>query len=201
MQRELSRTLRVADMLTTCHSLLRDRYARLALILDLLILAASVWVTAMAFVDPEIAKRIAFPGFSPVMTIGLTAIFTVALSLFQLRVDWKQRSDRHNQAARAYAASKLELSAVLNDATANEHDGDGALRNYRFLGERYVAIPETSFNRLKRKHLIKVQISKEISNHPAAHIWAIRLRLWLTDTIKLLSKSDAGDKNDGEMRS
>ena len=59
------------------------------------------------------------------------------------------------------------------------------LARYRLLGETHIAIPESQFNKLKRKHLIKVFISAEIGRYPGTSIWLIRLKHWLTDSIAL----------------
>jgi hypothetical protein len=193
MSEELRRAFRVADMMVTCHSILRDRYARRALILDVLILIASVWLTAMAFVDAEIARHISFPGASPTLTIGLIAVVTFVLSLFQLRVDWKQRADRHDQAARAYVASKFELAAVTNNGTSTNQECEVTLDRYRSLGGSCIPVPENEFNRLKRRHLIKVLISMEISRHPGTSIWLIRLKHWFSDSIALYRGETGND--------
>lgn len=115
------------------------------------------------------------------MTIGLIGILTFILSLFQLRVDWKQRAERHEQAARAYAASRAELRRVSQNETATQ-DISVALDRYFALGDQVIPIPENDFNRLKRQHLIKVAISLETSKHPAACLPLVRLKFWLKDT-------------------
>ena len=185
MREDLARVFRVSDTLVTCHSILRDSFSRRALLLDVLILIASVWVTAMALVDVEIAKRISFPGVSPAITIGLIAIFTFVLSLIQLRVDWKSRADRHERAARAYAASKLEIGSLENRENITNQEIEVVLTRYRLLGDSCIAIPDSQFNKLKKKHLIKVSISKEIGRHPGTSIWLIRAKLWLADSVGL----------------
>jgi hypothetical protein len=174
-------------MLVTCHSVLRDRYSRRALILDALILVASAWLTAMAFVDPEIAKQLAFPGLSPVMTIGLIGTITFALAVLQLRVDWKARADRHHQAAALYAQSKLRLGE-LTACGASDEDRANALSSYRSLSEVCIPVPENQFNKLKKKHLVKVLVSTELSRHPGAFIWLICLRHYLVDSKRVLFK-------------
>ena len=50
-QEEAERRYRVADMMITAHSALRDRYAHRAVALDVLILLASVAITALALAD------------------------------------------------------------------------------------------------------------------------------------------------------
>lgn len=188
MREEAERALRVSDMLASCHSALRDRYARRALILDLAILVASVWLVAMAFVDPEIAKHFSIPGISAANTIGLLAVSTFVLSLFQLRTDWKYCAERFDQAAKAYALVKLALGAVLADEPLDNKQCDRVLENYRSIGERVVAVPERQFIRLKKRHLMKMRISQVLDKHAATSIFLVRLRLWHSDTQKLFSK-------------
>jgi hypothetical protein len=195
LSEELQRCLRVADMMVTGHALLRDRYSRRALMLDMLILIASAWLTAMAFVNPEIARVIAFPGMSSGLTIGLLAVCTFALSLVQLRVDWKQQADRHERAARAFATSKSEIATLLYGASVTDHEAEIALTRYRSIGETHVPIPESQFNKLKKKHLMKILISREISRNPASSIWVIRLRRWVADNIAVIRYPSSNDSS------
>jgi hypothetical protein len=55
---ELTRVRRVADMLCTGHAILRDRFARQALTVDVAVLGLSTWIVALAFVDPAINARL-----------------------------------------------------------------------------------------------------------------------------------------------
>jgi hypothetical protein len=176
-------------MLTTCHCILRDRFARRALILDLMILVASAWLVAMAFVDPEIAKYFTPPKVSPAITIGLIAVVTFILSLFQLRTDWKYRSERFDQAAKAYADSKLEIRQLLNSGTVGTDDFNRALHTFKAVGARVEPIPDKQFNRLKQRHLLKVRISQLVDQHPGSTIAIMRFRLWWDDTKLLLARN------------
>jgi hypothetical protein len=175
MKEELERCRRVADQMVTAHSILRDRFARRALALDIAILILSAWVTTAAFIDPAIAHMISLWRLSPTISIGLVALVTFCLSLFQLKVDWKQRSDRHGQAARAYSTVKFILTRALDDTVASAPEQQEALERYYGIGEFHVPIPDGKFNRLKQKHLIKVEISKQLSVTPGAS----RLLIWL----------------------
>jgi hypothetical protein len=185
---ELERALRIADMLTTCHCILRDRFARRALILDLMILVASAWLVAMAFADPEIARHFILPKLSPTITIGLLAVATFILSLLQLRTDWKYQSERFDQAAKAYANSKLEIRHVLGSGNADMEDVNRVLDTFRAIGARVAAIPDRQFNRLKRKDFLKVRIRQLIDQHPGSSIVIMRLRVWWDDTKSLLAR-------------
>ena len=186
---EIERALRISDMLTSCYSNLRDQYARRALILDLAILVASVWLVAMAFVDPEIAQRFSVPGLTATTTIGLLAVLTFILSIFQLRTDWKYKAERFDQAAKTYAWSKGTLRAVLSDNPLDQGKCQRSLSDYQAIGQRVVAVPENKFNRLKKKHLMKVRISQMLDGHNGTNMFIIRIRIWFVDTFKTLGST------------
>ena len=92
------------------------------------------------------------------MTIGIMATVTFCLSLFQLKVDWKQRSDRHAEAAKAFAEAKFSLSRAMDREVATEGEQKVALSRYHSVGDQHVPIPESKFNKLKQQHLMKIAI-------------------------------------------
>jgi len=186
---ELARARRVSDVLVTGHCILRDRFARRALIVDVLILISSAWLTAMTFIDPNIAQLFSFGELAPNVTFGILSVTTFILAIVQLRVDWKQRSDRHDQAARAYAIAKLDLGQSLQIMRSLAHeitDIPQTLLSYQKLGEFLIPIPENQFTKLKQQHQIKVLTSKIMSRWPMANIFIIKLRLSLKHTLKAM---------------
>lgn len=191
---EIARALRVADQLVTAHSCLRDSFGWKALVLDLLILGASIWLVAAAFLDPAIAGYFTIPGLTARMTIGLAAVATFILSIFQLLVDWKQKSSRHAEAAKAYVNVKFKLNDVLRLVSPSQGIIDQALAAYKAVGGKHISVPERDFNRLKRKHLLKVRVSKMLDATPGAGIVLIRLRIFCHDVRLLcLRKGGGGD--------
>lgn len=179
---ELKRIKRVSDLLTSAHAVLRDRYGRWALILDIVLLGLSVWLTAMVFVEPRIGLQLSPPGIDKEISIGLIAIGSFFLTLIQMRVDWRGKADIHSRVSTTYSAIKLECTHLLSRVdTLIESDYGRFLERYLSIGEYSVPIPEAKFNKLKKQHLIKVEISKLLSNHPGASITLLRLKLWWRD--------------------
>lgn len=179
---ELSRMFRVADMLVTCHAILRDNFARRSLLLDIFILSCAAWLTAMSFVDPQVVAVLVPVSIAPQIAIGLVALAIFILSLIQLKVDWKGRSALHGRAAAVYGDLKSELGTLL--ANANEVDDRqfAAIREkYVLIGRETIPIPDSRFTRLKQKHKLKIEISKFIDQHPAANIFVLKCRLWWRD--------------------
>src|SRR5437016_4465294 len=109
---DMQRKARVADLMASCHAQLRDRYAGRALVLDLAILLVTLWVTALAFVDPHIASALSPDRIGKEIWIGTLGVFAFALSLVQLRVDWKSRADQHGSACKRFSRVKQ----LINDA-------------------------------------------------------------------------------------
>jgi len=180
---ELKRIKRVSDLLTSAHAVLRVKYARLALTLDIVLLVLSVWLTAMVFVEPRIGVQLSPPGIDKEISIGLIAIGTFFLTLIRMRVDWRGRADIHSQVSTTYSTIKLECTQLLSRLDSLiESDYRRFLDRYLSAGEYSVPIPDAKFNRLKRQHLIKVEISKYLSCHPGASITLLRLKLWWRDS-------------------
>lgn len=187
LRAEGERALRVADMLVTGYSILRDRYGRLAVGLDIIILFSSAWITVLSLADQKYTKVLTTGEFAPAELIGLVAVLTFILSIFQLRVNWKQLSDRYAQAASSYVTAKHLLRQALNEDAGEAAGLQDAIRFYSQIGRDHIPIPDRKFNALKRRHLIKVFVSKELSENPGANIFIIKLRFWLKSNFKELT--------------
>ena len=106
-QREVRRRYRVADMMVTMHSILRDDYGTRAIFLDCVIFASSIVIAALAFFDPRLFEWLPFKNDVTRVAIGVVAIITFLASILSWRVDWKGRANAHGRAAAAYAGAKF----------------------------------------------------------------------------------------------
>jgi hypothetical protein len=186
---EVKRIHRVADILITAHSILRDGFGRKGQALEVIILLLSVWLTATVFVDDDTA-RILSPGWvSPKIWIGLLSIGVSALSVLQLKVNWQERSESHGQAARVYTLVKRQCAYVLAQPGLLTRDTCAPLfREYDLAGQIAVLVPDSQFLRLKQRHLKKVAISKLIDQYPGAAPWLLSLKLTIRDAMRWLPK-------------
>jgi hypothetical protein len=183
---ELQRIIRVSDQSCTAYGLLRDRNRRKALVLDLSILVISTWLVAMAFVQPSIGELLAPRGLKPEIWIGLLAVLSFALSLVQLQVNWKGRAEAYQRSLVSLSAFVRECKTVSNGEAANIR---AALARYRVITDSLEPIPEGQFLTLKKKHKLKVAISRHLDDHPGASLWLLKLRLWIRDNF---SYADTG---------
>jgi hypothetical protein len=177
---ELERIKRVADTLCTAHAGLYDRYSKYAFGLDILTLALSTWLAALAFVDPRIGRRLTPLNFDSTIWIGLLAIATFFLTLIQMKADLKGRADSHRRALETYSAVKREAGYAIG-ASFDEVTCRRVMDRYDMAGVVSVSVPEGEFVRQKRRHYIKISMSKHIDTHPFVSLTLLRFKLWWRD--------------------
>ena len=181
---EVKRIRRVSDQLCTAHAALRDRFRRRALMLDIIILLASAWLTALAFIDPRLEQWLIPFGIDSKLWIGLFGIVVFLLTLIQFKMDWGGKAEAHTRSFNMYAEVKREAGYLL--ASSSEIPG----REFQRLASRYdmasdvgTGIPEKDFLNLKRRHLMKVQISRFLDKNPGASVLLTKLKMLLGDNL------------------
>jgi len=190
MREELERIRRVADTLCTGHAGLRDRCARRALLLDLTILGISTWLVALAFVEPRINVRLTPFGWDGQVWVGVLGAATFFLSLVQMKMDWKGSADAHKRTVDVYAEVKREAGYMLAMGTLDEVECRRVLARYDMASAVSVEMPEREFLPQKRRHLMKIALSRHLDAHPAASLLLTRLRFWLRDNVANQSRGD-----------
>lgn len=183
LREELERIRRVSDMLCTGHAGLRDRFARRALILDLSVLALSSWLVALAFVEPRINIRLTPFGWNSQIWVGVLSLATFFLTLVQFKTDWKGRADAHKRTLDLYAEVKREGGYLLAAGDIDEVSCRRVLSRYDIASAVGVEIPEREFLPQKRRHKIKVALSKHLDTHPSASLSLTRIHFWFRDNL------------------
>ena len=175
----LERALRVSDQSCSAYAFLRDRYRWRSTALDLSILLLSAWLTAMVFVQPEIGVRLSPTSMSKDLWLGLLSIGAFGLSLVQLQVNWKGRALSYQLASAALSSFVKEHRSTA--ARADSVQIQMALAKYQVITDALEPIPDAMFLTLKKRHALKVEVSRHLDKHPSANIWLLRLRLWFRD--------------------
>jgi hypothetical protein len=181
---ELQRIRRVSDMLCTAHAGLRDRYSRWALFLDLSILGLSTWLVALAFVEPRIGVSLTPFGMDSQIWGGLLATCTFFLTIAQLKTDWKGRSDAHRRTLDLYAEVKREAGYLLASGALDDAAVRRVLARYDVASAVGIAVPERDFLPQKKRHLVKIELSKRLDTMPGSSLIFARLRLWWLNSIR-----------------
>jgi hypothetical protein len=184
MRDELERIRRVSDTLCTGHAGLRDRYARRALLLDLAILSSSLWLVAVAFVEPHLGARLTPFQWDQQIWIGMLGVLTFLLTIVQLKTDWKARADAHNRTLDIYSEVKREAGYLIATGEFGDDVCRRVLARYDMASAVGVAMPEADFLPQKRRHKLKVALSKHLDAHPGASLTLTRLRFWLRDNFR-----------------
>jgi uncharacterized membrane protein YqjE len=110
---ELEHHYRVIDMMLSMHSKLRDDNQKLALVVNLLLLTSSVLLSTLVFVDPAILKFLKIDPQVSQVSIGLCSTVVFLISLIELRVDWKEKMERHSQACEILSKLKADCRELL----------------------------------------------------------------------------------------
>lgn len=182
--KELARIKRVADMLCTGHAEFRDMYAWRALMLDIFTLAVSTWLVALAFVEPRINVSLTPFGWDSQIWIGALGTGVFFLTLIQIKTDWKGRADAHKRTMDIYAEVKQDVGALLTSGDFQHDAIQRVYSRYEMASAIGVPIPEAKFLYIKKRHLVKVSISKQLDTRPGASIAWLRVCLWWQDNFK-----------------
>lgn len=179
---ELARVKRISDMLCTAHAGLQEKFRRRALIAELITLGASTWLAALVFVEPRINLRLTPLHFDPAVWIGLLSTATFFMTIIQVRTDWRGRADAHRRSLAMYAEVKRECGYLLVPGVAvSQSECQRILARYEMATEVGVNVPEGAFLHYKKRHLIKVALSKHLDAHPGTSSLLFRWRLWVQD--------------------
>jgi len=162
---ELEGQVRLIDQALTMQASLRDRDARLTVSYATAIAVLSTVGVAFAFATTTDTLVLLGIAADRTTWLGWLALAAALLGAIDLVTDRRGAARRRGEAVALLAALKSDY----REALSREVDAEGATR----LGDRYVdvitrvpEIPERLFNRLKARHLLKVEVSRELSAHP-----------------------------------
>lgn len=176
---ETARQFRVLKQTLSMHAFLRDSYRRCALVLELIILGASVVFCATRFAGEGSFKAFGVTPTNGRILFDLCATIAFFASLVLIRIDWKGKSALHRDAV-------IQFTKVLSLFTRNrnEDDKDWPVEATAELHEAYwevssrvVEIPANAFLRLKSKHLRKIVLSRLLDDHPQCPIFVMAFYL------------------------
>jgi len=163
----LQKTYETIDQMVTMHAILHDHNHRLALIFDILLLCTSTVLCATVFLDPSLLTRHNISSDTSKLLIGICSIITFLISLISLRVNWKQRGDRHAQARDTLSRLKLEGRQLLKSESEDKQKKVSEyLKICHITMSSLPVIPENQFHKLKAAHKRKVEFSKFIDIYP-----------------------------------
>lgn len=162
---EWDRERRLIDQTMSMQAHLRDRYRTVATAMTCTILAASTVGIAFAFAANDGPATILGVSAERTTLLGWLAVVTFILTLIDLILDMRGAARQRQDAVDQLADLKSSYYAPID--RADERLALERLRErYRTTMGSMPPIPERQFNRLKSKHLRKVEVSKLLSQHP-----------------------------------
>jgi len=177
---EFQRRWRVLDMMLTAHSALRDRYERRATGLTLLVMGLSILATGVAFISDSANLTIGPITARVQIWVGVLTCVIFLLSIVELLVEWRRRAWAHGEAARHLADLRAHFRHAHPEGEVVHSEAD-LFAEYDeamdALDALRVPIPDAKFNRLKARHLRKVEISRRISARPQRPLFLHRIDL------------------------
>jgi hypothetical protein len=185
LQIEMERMRRVSDQLCTAHAAMRDRFANRQFVSDVAVLLLAAWTASMGFVDPRFYPWITPPHFDPQLWIGLLGSVTFGLTLVQFKADWRGRGEAHQRSFTMYSEVKREAGYLLATArTVSDRDFQRLADRYDMARDVGTGIPEKEFLVLKKRHKLKVALSKLLDEKPGSILWLTKIKLILRDNWK-----------------
>jgi len=175
---ESGRQERLADQLLSMHSYLRDWHSRTAKAITSAILVLTALGATVAFAGGDVKLTILGETATRATWAGFLTFATFALVLVDLVLDQRGAAAAHSNAARRLSDLKARYRASENPETPAR-----LTEHYVEVTTEIVEIPASSFNRLKSRHLRKVEISKILTEHKGIRVWRAK-RLLRTRTRK-----------------
>lgn len=162
---ELARQERLVDQLATMQADLRDRYQAQATALRLFQLVASVIATAFAFASSEATVTIGPITTGRTTVLGWLAVLILTATVVDLVLNRGGVASRHGAAVRQLATLKTgyRVQPEPNELHATR---ERMTSLYETTMDSIPPVPERHFNRLKARHLLKVEVSRYLSSHP-----------------------------------
>ena len=177
---ELKRRIRNVDTMLSMHALLRDRYSRWATALDLVMFGGSVLLAATVWLDPKILADLGVSDAQARIMLGVASSVLFFLSIVALRVDWKEKSGRHQRACAVLSELKNRqrtLETLRESSAVADY-----FRVYDFAMSGMEPVPERHFLWLKAKHLRKRAVSQALDLYPGASAFVLRAKMLVRET-------------------
>lgn len=182
---KLENTKRVANQSADMHSAETDRYEFWSLFLNCFVLLFSAFLLSLSLASEEFVARTIYIDsdlYKWILAILAFLNFSITLILLAWRPD--QRAAQHRQALSHFSRIRHRIDVVLSDGEPVKKGLLEAILNDYMDTDHLPKISNSRFNKLKQRHLVKVDISKEISKNPHRCIYGIRRHL------KKLAKSE-----------
>ena len=168
----------VIDMMISMHSDLSSMYKKNILILDVLIVIISIILLTSVFSDQYLFTAFKINDVVAKLILAVSTIFLTFLSLLSYIIDWRGKKICHDQAFRVLSGLKSDWGIFLSDKKNITHENIAKLEEKtNLILNQCINIDDKVFNKLKKKHYMKVELSRAISDNPNLPLFLHKLNL------------------------
>lgn len=162
---EFDRQRRLVDQTITMQASIRDRDQRISKLLTCSILVASIVGVAFAFAGQSSSVTILGVAADRSIWLGWLAVGAASLTLVELVIDRRGAAQSRSAAVQLLANLKADYRSRPVDLEVESFMG-AITTKYVQVMDSMPPIPERLFNRLKARHLRKIEVSKLLSQNP-----------------------------------
>jgi hypothetical protein len=176
------------DMMTSMHSELSSKYRNISLVFDVISTSVSIILLVFLFIDNNFLNELGIKTNILRLIIGIISIIVTCASIIPHIIDWKSKKTCHDQAFRSLVDLKKEWQKLLlvKEQIATPEVIKLEEKTNLILNQ-LIPINNSDFNKLKKKHYMKVQISKFLTKHPFVPLSSI-IRTFKENDLQALKK-------------
>jgi hypothetical protein len=168
----------IIDMMVSMHSELSSIYKKRIIILDIFLIISSIILLTFVFADQSYLCNLGIKETNAKIILGFSSIVVSCLSLLSYVINWRSKNICHAQAYRTLIELKNEWRIFLfNKESINYENTTRLEEKTNLILNQCISIDDKVFNRLKKKHYMKVTLSKAISDNPNLPLFYIKYNL------------------------
>jgi hypothetical protein len=168
------------DMMVSMHSEMASLYSFWSGFLDIISVLSSIMLLSFLFIDNTLITDLGINKNIFRFFIGIITIIITCLSVVASILDLKGKRTNHTQAFNTLVQLKSEWNIFLSNKSAINNNTIKVLNEKTdLLTAQLIPINNSLFNKLKQKHYIKVEISRNISKYPFIPIFIMKIRFIL----------------------
>lgn len=191
--KEIERMFRVCDMSISAHATLSSKNTVLSNLLDFSALLLSVLTLTLTFANSNTLEQNSNYWGTVFLILPWVGVIVFVFTITQLKFDFKGKAASHHQAAKSLSSVKAELKLLKNESLeTQEAEFPLVQQHYNLVMGSIIPLSDSTFLKLKAKHLQKVRISKHLDNKPSSNIFILKLKFWLKDNFS----NDEKNSND-----
>jgi hypothetical protein len=175
---KLDKRKNTIDMMVSMHSELSSIYKNRATILDIILIIISIVLLTFVFADHSYFNNFGIDETSAKIILGLASIAISCLSLLSYVIDWRGKKVCHDQAFKMLIGIKNEWRIFLFNKESINYENVAKLEEKTdLILDQCINIDDKVFNKLKKRHYMKVKLSRAISDNPNLPLFFIKLNL------------------------